>query len=128
MSWRCAAFALGVVLMQCSAGGEEARAVKKVAITIDDVGLARSAPGPSAEAAIATALQRASAPVAVFFNCKELDDATLALWKESGATIGNHTATHRSVDESGAAAADDAWWEDVRSCHERLTQQLGEPV
>jgi peptidoglycan/xylan/chitin deacetylase (PgdA/CDA1 family) len=71
------------------------------------------------------ALEAANAPVAVFVNCAALNDDTLRLWQAAGATVGNHTATHLSLD---AAGPNDVWRDDVASCGARLQAVLGAPV
>ena len=96
-----------------------------MAITLDDLGATEESSEPALSAAILAALKTGQAPVAVFVNCRALKGETLRLWQEAGATFGNHTTTHLSLD---AAGADDAWWLDVESCDARLTSELHERV
>lgn len=97
----------------------------RVALTFDDLGASPERASPALSARILDALRVADAPSAVFVNCKSLDDDALRLWQRAGAAIGNHTTTHRSVDETGP---DEAWWTDVRSCDARLRSVVGAPV
>jgi peptidoglycan/xylan/chitin deacetylase (PgdA/CDA1 family) len=97
----------------------------RVAITMDDLGGTAQSSDPELSRRILAELQAAAAPVAVFVNCQALNDDTLRIWQHAGATVGNHTTTHLSLD---AAGPDDAWWQDVASCDARLKGVLGEPV
>lgn len=106
-------------------GSSTASAPARVAITLDDLGATVESADPELSARILKALGAQAAPVAVFVNCVHLRDDALALWQHAGATIGNHTTTHLSLD---AAGPDDAWWNDVKSCDDRLRRNLGEPV
>lgn len=102
----------------------------RVAITIDDLGATEESSELALSQQLLATLRTAGAPVAVFINCKALDLTTLLAWQRAGATIGNHTQTHLSVDAVDASGAwnSEAWWSDVRSCHETLGQTLGRPV
>jgi peptidoglycan/xylan/chitin deacetylase (PgdA/CDA1 family) len=97
----------------------------RVAITLDDLGSTEESSVPALSEHILQALAAHRAPVAVFANCKALKSETLLLWQRAGATFGNHTATHLSLD---AAGPDDAWWKDVESCDRQLKGALGAPV
>jgi peptidoglycan/xylan/chitin deacetylase (PgdA/CDA1 family) len=97
----------------------------RVAITFDDLGSTSASSEASLSRRILHSLAEAKAPVAVFANCQALTDATALLWRDAGATFGNHTATHLSLD---AAGADEAWWHDVQSCEDRLVAILHQPV
>jgi peptidoglycan/xylan/chitin deacetylase (PgdA/CDA1 family) len=97
----------------------------RVALTFDDLGVSPQSSDPALSQRILSSLSAQHAPVAVFANCQNLDDAALRLWQRAGATFGNHTASHLSVDTAGP---DDAWWADVTSCDEHLRSALGEPV
>jgi peptidoglycan/xylan/chitin deacetylase (PgdA/CDA1 family) len=102
----------------------------RVALTFDDLGATESSSKLEISESILQALRAARAPAAVFANCQKLEPQTLRLWQQAGATIGNHTATHLSVDtttDSGEWASE-AWWQDVSSCHQRLGQLLEQPV
>ena len=92
---------------------------------MDDLGATAESSEPALSRQILTALQSAHAPVAVFANCQALQPSTLLLWQQAGATVGNHTATHLSVDAHGA---DDVWWKDVQDCHLQLQSILRQPV
>jgi peptidoglycan-N-acetylglucosamine deacetylase len=102
----------------------------RVAITIDDLGATEESSELALTERLLAAMRTAGAPVAVFANCKALDLTTLLAWQRAGATIGNHTQTHLSVDAVDASGAwnSEAWWSDVRSCHETLGQTLRRPV
>jgi peptidoglycan/xylan/chitin deacetylase (PgdA/CDA1 family) len=102
----------------------------RVAVTLDDLGVNEASVDPERSRRILAALHDAGAPVAVFANCVVVRPETLRLWQTAGATIGNHTATHRSVDanDERGKGADAAWWDEVESCHQRLSAILGEPV
>jgi peptidoglycan/xylan/chitin deacetylase (PgdA/CDA1 family) len=95
-------------LAMCAAG---AAADRRVAITIDDLPFAQSGPSTCQYAPLLARtrqllqpLARHSVPVTGFVigeGCAELTReqkrAVLKLWRDSGATLGNHTATHRSL-------------------------------
>jgi peptidoglycan-N-acetylglucosamine deacetylase len=97
----------------------------RVAITLDDLGATPESSDPELSRQILRELKAADAAVAVFVNCQALNDETLRLWQRAGATVGNHTATHLSLD---AAGPNDTWWQDVASCDARLKDVLGAPV
>jgi peptidoglycan-N-acetylglucosamine deacetylase len=101
---------------------------RPVAITVDDLGYTAESSDPRISTQMLAHLRRFDAPVAVFVNCIALKDETLALWKAAGATIGNHTETHQSLDVSDVPGVSDRWWNGVLSCHDRLTRALGAPV
>ena len=109
---------------------EGAAVAGRVAITVDDLGVSRESSDPEVSRKILGSLAAAQAPVAVFANCKALDPSTLSLWQHAGATIGNHTQTHLSLEDVDAAnaAAREAWQSDVKSCDEALSGMLGERV
>jgi peptidoglycan/xylan/chitin deacetylase (PgdA/CDA1 family) len=102
----------------------------RVAVTFDDLGVDAASVEPARSRRILAALDAAGAPAAVFANCTAITAEALAAWKSAGAAIGNHTATHRDLDAKDAlgAGVGAAWWQDVESCHERLSALLGEPV
>lgn len=97
----------------------------RVAITLDDLGGTSESSEPALSERILGGLRAKGAPVAVFANCQKLRSETLLLWRRAGATVGNHTATHLSLDAHGP---DDAWWNDVKDCDQQLRSALGEPV
>jgi len=97
----------------------------RVAITLDDLGATPESAAPQLSERILAALQASRAPVAVFVNCQNLRSEALGPWQRAGATFGNHTASHLSLD---AAGPDETWWSDVKSCDEQLRRSLGEPV
>lgn len=103
----------------------------RVAISFDDLGVSEASSEPVLSMKILHALREAQAPSAVFANCKALEPQALLLWQRAGATIGNHTATHLSIDDAktgSGASANEQWWQDVTSCHRTLAQALGAPV
>lgn len=102
----------------------------RVAVTFDDLGVDAASVAPERSQRILAALHAAGAPAAVFANCRAITPAALLAWKSAGAALGNHTATHRDLDASDALGngADEAWWHDVESCHERLSAIAGEPI
>ena len=97
----------------------------RVAITLDDLGATPESSDPDLSRRILLELKAADAAAAVFVNCQALNDDTLRLWQRAGATVGNHTATHLSLDAAGPS---DTWWQDVASCDARLKSVLGAPV
>jgi len=98
---------------------------RQVALTADDLGATPASVDLELSRAILHNLAVQHAPVAVFANCKDLTDEALLLWKAAGATIGNHTASHLSIDAGGDGAAwGEAWWRDVETCHRRLSESL----
>jgi peptidoglycan/xylan/chitin deacetylase (PgdA/CDA1 family) len=103
------------------------RARRRVAITIDDLGASHASSDPALSAAILAHLRRYDAPAAVFANCQNLKSETLLMWRDAGATIGNHTMSHLSVDDGDGDGATEAWLSGVASCHQQLTHILGEP-
>lgn len=103
---------------------------RRVAITIDDLGSHPWSSEREPSERILQSLRAAGAPVAVFANCQALTAETLQLWQRAGATIGNHTNSHLSinaVDGSGSWASS-AWLRDVEECHERLSNLLHERI
>lgn len=101
----------------------------RVALTFDDLG-ATSAAGADVSRHILKALADAKAPAGVFANCKELDPQALMLWHRAGATIGNHTGHHLSIDAQDAAGtrAGATWSRDVEDCDQRLRTLVQKPV
>ncbi len=116
---------IGSASTSLPAHGTPRAAAPRVAITFDDLGSTLESSEPALSERILKALATAGAPVTVFANCKNLKSDTLLLWQRAGATFGNHTATHLSLDVAGP---DDAWWKDVESCDAQLTSALGERV
>ena len=100
-------------------------ATLRVAITLDDLGGTEASVEPALSRRISSQLRQAGAPVAVFVNCKFITSSALTLWQQAGATFGNHSATHLSVDTAGP---DDTWWHDVESCDRQMRGFLGRPV
>jgi peptidoglycan/xylan/chitin deacetylase (PgdA/CDA1 family) len=102
----------------------------RVAITFDDLGVSKASVVPALSERILSALRAEQVPAAVFANCRELAPDVLALWQSAGVTIGNHTATHLSVDVKDAAGQWDfsRWWEDVERCDRELRSALGQSV
>ncbi|HEY6079681.1 MAG TPA: polysaccharide deacetylase family protein [Polyangiaceae bacterium] len=107
------------------AGAAPAQGALRVAITLDDLGATPQSSELALSERILSGLRASGAPVAVFANCQNLRSETLLLWQRAGATVGNHTATHLSLDAQGA---DDVWWDDVKGCDEQLRSVLGQPV
>ncbi len=107
---------------------EATSARRNVAITIDDLGVDEASSDPELSSRILAQLADAAAPVAVFVNCEHLKDETLALWRAAGATIGNHTYSHASLDGGADAGFSELWWRDVARCHERLAQSAAGDV
>lgn len=97
----------------------------RVAITLDDLGGTEASVEPALSQHILSSLHGAGAPVAVFVNCKAITGDALSLWQQAGATVGNHTRTHLSLD---AAGADETWWQDVASCDREMRGFLGHSV
>jgi peptidoglycan/xylan/chitin deacetylase (PgdA/CDA1 family) len=97
---------------------------RRVAITFDDLGATPESADPELSRQILAALAREHAPVAVFANCRALTQAALSPWQAAGATLGNHTFHHLSIDAGTFAG----WWSDVESCHRELTHLAGAPV
>ena len=102
----------------------------KVAITFDDLGVSRQSSDRDMSLAILRSLVSAEAPRAVFANCKELNPETLRLWQRAGATIGNHTETHLSLESIDPAnqQARLEWQKDVKSCDDTLRKLLGHSI
>ena len=95
---------------------------------MDDLGVTDESSAPALSMQILAHLRSAKAPVAIFVNCQKLRDDTLELWRAAGATIGNHTNAHLSLDDGDGPGVSSAWWNGVESCAERLTRALGQPV
>ena len=106
-----------------------ASAQRRMAITIDDVpwvgGGESNAVRTAMTSQMITALRRHNAPVAVFVVCGRIGDAALLKqWIHAGATIGNHSARHRNLNEAPLPE----WLNDVRSCDRDLRTMTGHPV
>jgi peptidoglycan/xylan/chitin deacetylase (PgdA/CDA1 family)/glyoxylase-like metal-dependent hydrolase (beta-lactamase superfamily II) len=104
----------------------------QVALTFDDLPSQTLAPGrPTvddpdeqrvmSERILAT-LDAHDASATVFVNCGHLGDQddTLALWRDAGMEVGNHTHTHVNVNRVDL----DEWTEDVTAC-DRLLREAG---
>jgi peptidoglycan/xylan/chitin deacetylase (PgdA/CDA1 family) len=102
----------------------------RVAITFDDLGVSSASSSAQVSRKILQSLEAQGAPVAVFANCQALDTSTLSMWQRAGATIGNHTATHLSIEDVDSQGHwhREAWWQDVKSCDRKLATTIGEPV
>jgi metallo-beta-lactamase class B len=93
-----------------------------IAITIDDLPwVGPVAPGEDRSEGIGRTLAAArahGAPVAGFVTCANARARAeeLRRWIEAGITLGNHTRSHRALDELGL----EAWREDVVACQRRL--------
>lgn len=119
------------LLMLLFAGGfQAARAQRQVAITIDDIpwtsGAENAAARSAATAAMIATLRAHRAPAAVFVICRRVhaSEPNLAQWIVAGATIGNHTTSHRDYHTAPASA----WRAEVRSCDAKLRDISGKPV
>lgn len=101
----------------------------EIAVTIDDVPWNGPLPAPDSlremTASLVRTLRQFDAPVAVFVSCR--DDAstaaTVRMWDEAGATIGNHVAGHIGVQH----AAPHAWANAVRRCDRSLRSAMRAP-
>ena len=95
-----------------------------LAVTIDDLPfVGHTAPGEDVGAAlgrIVTALGARRVPATGFVVCDRLRGApdALARWRDAGLALGNHSSSHRAVDELPL----DAWSADVRACRDRLEE------
>ncbi|HJK97551.1 MAG TPA: polysaccharide deacetylase family protein, partial [Polyangiaceae bacterium LLY-WYZ-14_1] len=100
-----------------------------MAVTIDDLPFAGPPrPGDTVDRATARLLGHASAaaaPVTGFVNCDRLDGhaSVVREWLSAGATLGNHTAGHMSLD----AEEPGGWRAHVGSCRRRLEVLVGRP-
>lgn len=105
-----------------------------LAITIDDLPAMRTEDLPcgavgddlSAARQILAAVRRHAVPVAVFVNSGRFrpeDLGWLREWREAGAELGNHTASHLCIDSVPEAE----WQADVRSCHLALSSASSTP-
>lgn len=100
----------------------EAASGMPLAVTLDDLPfVGPAAPGESRGEAVARMLAAAEArraPLAGFVTCRneEAEPGVLARWIEAGVTPGNHSWSHRSLDDLGLAA----WRADVARCQEML--------
>jgi len=100
-----------------------------VAITVDDLPWAGPLPAGSTQEAqvrrIAAALARHAAPATGFVVCERLADpdgrASLLAWTAAGLGVGNHSSTHRHLDDVPLAA----WEKDVAGCQRQLEQITG---
>jgi peptidoglycan/xylan/chitin deacetylase (PgdA/CDA1 family) len=110
-------------------GQKDPRAgLRRVAITIDDLGTSDASSEPALSAALLGHLRRYQAPVAVFVNCRKMRPDVLQQWDAAGATIGNHTQAHLSVDDTAGPRVSQAWWSGVTACDEQLRTELGRPI
>jgi peptidoglycan-N-acetylglucosamine deacetylase len=107
-----------------SDGLDDDAAGLRVALTFDDLGVSPASVDPEVSRSILATLAEYDAPSAVFANCKELDPSVLAMWQEAGAELGNHTATHPSIDELSLGD----WSRDVTSCDETLRDWAGQEI
>jgi peptidoglycan/xylan/chitin deacetylase (PgdA/CDA1 family) len=102
--------------------------LRRVALTVDDLGTSDASSEPALSTALLGHLKRYHAPVAVFVNCRKMRPDVLEQWEAAGATIGNHTNAHLSVDETGGPRVSQAWWSGVTVCDEWLHSQLAQPI
>jgi peptidoglycan/xylan/chitin deacetylase (PgdA/CDA1 family) len=110
-------------------GQKDPRAgLRRVAITIDDLGTSDASSEPALSAALLGHLRRYQAPVAAFVNCRKMRPDVLQQWDAAGATIGNHTQAHLSVDDTTGPRVSQAWWSGVTACDEQLRTELGRPI
>ena len=102
--------------------------LRRVAITVDDLGTSDASSEPALSESMLGHLKRHQAPVAVFVNCRKMRPEVLQQWDAAGATIGNHTFAHLTVDDVPGSHVSQAWWTGVKACDEQLRTQLGRPI
>lgn len=97
-----------------------------LAVTIDDLPFVGDlSPGDSAEAAVARILAAVEGvPVTGFFVCGRGAgrDAAWGAWMASPIEVGNHTGSHRAIDDFDSL---DAWRRDVSGCQRVLERDAG---
>lgn len=98
-----------------------------MAVTLDDLPFVGDlAPGDTPEAAVARILAALDGvPVTGFFTCHRAQgrEAAWRTWMASSIDLGNHTQSHRAIDDFGDLGA---WRRDVVACQERLEASAGE--
>lgn len=102
--------------------------LRRVAITVDDLGTSDASSAPEISDGMLAHLTLHQAPVTVFANCRALDVDGLRKWQAAGATIGNHTEAHLSVDDTSGPRVSDAWWSGVKTCDAQLRELTGAPI
>jgi metallo-beta-lactamase class B len=116
-----------VALALLSAGWPlDAHADRLVAITIDDLPfLGEPGPGDSVVSAterILQALAKFKAPATAFVSCQRSPEniKVLEKWMKAGVVLGNHTKSHKSLDD----LSDADWERDVTSCAETIKAEI----
>lgn len=103
-----------------------ATSTSRVAITVDDlpfVGLdGQNEARVAGTRRLLAAFASRGVPVVAFVNCKWVDKnrPVMALWRQAGIELGNHGHAHKSLGRTDI----DSWLEDLRLCHEILTQDV----
>jgi peptidoglycan/xylan/chitin deacetylase (PgdA/CDA1 family) len=101
----------------------ESAPVKQIAITIDDLPWAGGLlPNDTREAAtkrLLATLTKYNTRAFGFVTCKNISEGEelLSLWLQAGFSLGNHTQSHRAIDNMPL----DEWLTDVTICEEKIT-------
>lgn len=101
-----------------------------VAVTIDDLPwVGATLPNETPEDGVRRILAAAAehgAPLAGFFTCSRWDgrEAARDVWLAQPIELGNHSTSHRALDDLGL----DGWRRDVSGCQRRLTEAAGRDV
>lgn len=112
---------------------EDARDTRapRIAITIDDLPWLGPAPPGEDRAAVTRRLlahlRARDIRATGFVVCGQIgdgDDQVLRLWLDSGMELGNHSQSHRDLNDAPLAG----WLADVRSCDATLRAVAGEPI
>lgn len=102
----------------------------RLAVTLDDLPfVGPTAPGEGRTAAVDRILAAAAVrevPLAGFVTCRNEagEPGALARWVDAGVTLGNHSWSHRSLDDLGL----EAWRADIARCQEMLEAAAGGAV
>lgn len=124
---------LSLAFVLCAAAAD-----RRVAITLDDLPFAQSGPSACTDAILTKNTQRLlkvfveqQVPVTAFVvgaNCPELTKsqrrAILELWLKAGVTLGNHTYSHRSLNDTPIAEYE----ADILRADQQLRSVTGKPV
>ncbi|MCA9607868.1 MAG: polysaccharide deacetylase family protein [Myxococcales bacterium] len=98
-----------------------------MAVTLDDLPFVGDlAPGDTPEAAVGRILAALDGvPATGFFTCHGAGgrEAAWQAWMASPIDLGNHTQSHRSIDDFADVAA---WRRDVVACQERIEESAGD--